>query len=251
MSSCAGFASLPGSSRRRPSSSSASALAEVRRRRGLAPARRWCRSSRCAFLAPAVVGLLIANRQPRNRIAWILLLGPLALTMQLPLALVLERGLGAADGPGALATALRVADRGRRTSSRTVGCSRAAWRWVGLFGVVSFVGFMALALLDPEPVRGRGRVRPEPASRTTPSASGSLDHRRIWVPFWLGILATPHRRRRRDDPPASAVDRGRAAADDVARLVGCADSARTRPVRARRLDDLRRSSTESSSPSSC
>ena len=30
-----------------------------------------------AFLAPSVVGLLIANRQPRNSIAWIMLLGPL------------------------------------------------------------------------------------------------------------------------------------------------------------------------------
>ncbi len=38
-----------------------------------------------AFLAPAVVGLLIANRQPRNRIAWILLLGTLALTIQVPI----------------------------------------------------------------------------------------------------------------------------------------------------------------------
>ena len=38
-----------------------------------------------AWLAPAVVGALIANRQPRNRIAWILLLGSFGLTVQVPL----------------------------------------------------------------------------------------------------------------------------------------------------------------------
>ena len=38
-----------------------------------------------AILAPVVVGLLIANHQPNNRIAWILLLGPFAVTLQLPI----------------------------------------------------------------------------------------------------------------------------------------------------------------------
>ena len=33
-----------------------------------------------AFLAPPTVGLLIALRQPRNEIAWIMLLGPLPIS---------------------------------------------------------------------------------------------------------------------------------------------------------------------------
>jgi len=45
-----------------------------------------------AFVAPATVGLLIAIRRPRNRIAWILLLGPFAMTIQLPLGLALGIG---------------------------------------------------------------------------------------------------------------------------------------------------------------
>ena len=45
-----------------------------------------------AFLVPPAVGLLIANRQPRNVIAWILLVGPLAMTVQVPLALALGKG---------------------------------------------------------------------------------------------------------------------------------------------------------------
>src|SRR6266545_1840951 len=36
-----------------------------------------------ALLAPTVVGLLIAIQQPRNRIAWILLLGSFAPSLQL------------------------------------------------------------------------------------------------------------------------------------------------------------------------
>ena len=45
-----------------------------------------------AFLMPATVGLLIAIHQPRNRIAWILLVGGLVPTLQLPFAVLLGEG---------------------------------------------------------------------------------------------------------------------------------------------------------------
>jgi signal transduction histidine kinase len=140
-----------------------------------------------SFLAPAVVGLLIANRQPRNRIAWILLLGTLALTIQFPIGVLEGAGwrlqMDRALWPLLYAWPIAVTfvfPNGRFLTPR--------WRWVGLFGVFSFAVFMSQALLDPTPFEG------EDASVANPIVDNAvgqwlLDHA-VWVPFWLGILAT-------------------------------------------------------------
>ena len=76
MASCADSASPPGRSRWRPACSSPSARSASRTR---SPIFRPPTSLLVivAFLAPTTVGLVIAIHQPRNRIAWILLLGAL------------------------------------------------------------------------------------------------------------------------------------------------------------------------------
>ena len=140
-----------------------------------------------AFLAPAVVGLLIANRQPRNRIAWILLLGAFALTFQLPLVVVLSEGwtlqLDRALWPLLYAWPIAVTyvfPDGRFLTPR--------WRWVGLVGALCFVGFMAGGVLDPLPFEG------EDASVVNPIAGNAVGEWLvdfpIWVPLWFGILGT-------------------------------------------------------------
>lgn len=141
-----------------------------------------------SFLTPSIVGLLIANRQPRNRIAWILLLGPLALTVQVPLAIALGTGwanqMDRATWPLLYAWPIAVTfvfPTGRFLTRR--------WRFVGLCGVFCFVGFMTIAMLDPEPFEG------EDVTISNPLAGNQVGdwlagHAYIWVPFWLGILAT-------------------------------------------------------------
>ena len=140
-----------------------------------------------SFLAPAVVGLLIANRQPRNRVAWILLLGTLVLTVQFPIGVLEGAGwrlqMDRAIWPLLYAWPIAVTfvfPNGRFLTPR--------WRWVGLFGVVSFVGFITVALLDPEPFEGKDASVPNPIAD---NAVGQwvVDHGG-WVPFWIGILAT-------------------------------------------------------------
>ena len=185
-----------------------------------------------AFLAPAAVGLLIANRQPRNGIAWILLLGALALTLQLPLALALGEGwslqMERATWPLLYAWPIAVAfvfPNGRLLSRR--------WRWVAGAAVVSFVGFMAIAHVRPGAVRRRRRRgtrtrwrqrrRGDLARRRRRRGSGSV--------LWLGILASLFAGAARDHAPASPVERDRAPADDVARLGGRAHPARPAHLR--------------------
>jgi signal transduction histidine kinase len=140
-----------------------------------------------SFLAPAVVGLLIANRQPRNAIAWILLLGAFSLTVQFPIGVLEGAGwrlqMDRALWPLLYAWPIAVTfvfPNGRFLTAR--------WRWVGIFGVVSFVGFTVNALLDPGPFEGDDASIPNPLAG---NAVGQwlLDHA-VWVPFWLGILAT-------------------------------------------------------------
>jgi signal transduction histidine kinase len=143
-----------------------------------------------AWLAPAAVGVVIANRQPRNRIAWILLLGSFALTVQVPLSLALGEGWGLQMGralwPLLYAWPIAITfvfPDGRFLTPR--------WRWVGSFGVISFVGMMAIAMLDPEPFEG------DDASVANPLADNAVSAWMedtglwlIWVVFWLGILGT-------------------------------------------------------------
>jgi signal transduction histidine kinase len=140
-----------------------------------------------ALLAPVVVGLLIANRQPRNVIAWIMLLGPLPLTMQAPVWLLFGRGwmlqIDRAIWPLLYAWPIAIAfvfPNGHFLSRR--------WKWVAAFGAVAFGGFMTLALLDPAPFEGEdARVRNPLAGNAvgealTPDVA-------LWV-FLLGMLGT-------------------------------------------------------------
>jgi len=143
-----------------------------------------------AWLAPAAVGVVIANRQPRNRIAWVLLLGSFALTVQVPLSLALGEGWGLQMGralwPLLYAWPIAITfvfPDGRFLTPR--------WRWIGAFGVISFVGMMAIAMLDPEPFEG------DDASVANPLADNAVSAWMedtglwlIWVVFWLGILGT-------------------------------------------------------------
>ncbi len=143
-----------------------------------------------AFLAPAAVGALIANRQPRNRIAWILLLGALALTVQLPLALVLSEGwtlqMDRALWPLLYAWPIAVTyvfPDGHLLSRR--------WRWVAGAGAFSFVGFMALALFDPEPFSGDDASVPNPlAENRVGTWLNESGVGLIWVLLWVGILGS-------------------------------------------------------------
>ena len=140
-----------------------------------------------AFLAPATVGLLIANRQPRNRVAWVLLLGAVLLTVQLPLGLVLGRGwtlqADRALWPLLYAWPIAVAfifPTGRFLSSR--------WRWVAVVGATCFAAFMAQGMLDPEPFTGEDTSIPNPLLGN--AAGEWLLANPIWVPLWFGILGT-------------------------------------------------------------
>jgi signal transduction histidine kinase len=148
----------------------------------------WVRLPVClVFAVPAVVGLLVANRQPRNRIAWILLAGSFLLTLQLPLGVLLGTGwtlqMDRALWPLLYAWPIAVTyvfPTGRFLTPR--------WRWVGLFGAICFTGFMAQALADPLPFEG------EDASVANPLAGNAIGEwlvdYPIWVPLWIGTLAT-------------------------------------------------------------
>jgi signal transduction histidine kinase len=141
-----------------------------------------------AILAPAAVGLLIATRLPRNRIGWILLLGALVIAA-LGLNVTVQPAAGwslqadRATWPLLYAWPIAVAylfPDGRLPSRR--------WRWVAATAVTSFVVFMALALLDPEP------FEPPDAAVHNPLAGNRVGEllagTGIWVPFWFGILGS-------------------------------------------------------------
>jgi signal transduction histidine kinase len=143
-----------------------------------------------AFLAPATVGALIAFRQPRNRIAWILLLGGFVLTLQLPVALLIGEGwslqMDRALWPLLYAWPIAVTyvfPNGRLLSRR--------WRWVAGAGATCFLSFMSLALVDPTPFEGEDASIRNPlagnAVGTWLDESGVGD---VWVVLWLGILAS-------------------------------------------------------------
>jgi signal transduction histidine kinase len=143
-----------------------------------------------AWLAPAVVGLLIALRKPDNVIAWILLLGALALTVPVMLAFVVGHGwslqIDRATWPLLYAWPIAVTyvfPDGRLLSPR--------WRWVAGAAVASFVCFTTIALLDPEPFYGDDASVPNPMAGNAVGewfASSPLGW--VWVVFWLGILGS-------------------------------------------------------------
>ena len=139
------------------------------------------------FLTPAVVGLLIANRQPRNRVAWILLVGAVLLTLQLPLGVVLGEGwtlqMDRALWPLLYAWPIAVTyvfPNGRFLTRR--------WRRVGLVGAVCFAGFMTQALFDPTPFVGEDATVSNPIAGNV-VGEWLLDYP-IWVALWFGVLGS-------------------------------------------------------------
>jgi signal transduction histidine kinase len=143
-----------------------------------------------AFLAPATVGLSIAIRQPRNRIAWIMLLGSLVLTVPLMAVLVLSEGwqlqIDRASWPLLYAWPIAVAyvfPNGHLLSRR--------WRWVVGGAVVCWLGFLTVALLDREPFYGDDATTPNPLANN--AVAGWVEDAGLsWsvYVFWAGILAS-------------------------------------------------------------
>jgi signal transduction histidine kinase len=143
-----------------------------------------------AFLVPPTVGLLIALRQPRNVIAWILLLGGLPILVTVPLALVLSEGwilqLDRANWPFLYAWPIAVAyvfPNGHLLSRR--------WRWFVGVALVCWAGFLTIAMLDPEPFYGDDASVPNPLADN--AVAGWIEDTGfwwIWVVFWLGILGS-------------------------------------------------------------
>jgi signal transduction histidine kinase len=142
-----------------------------------------------AILAPTAVGLSIATRQPRNVIAWILLIGGFLCASQWG-DIVFGPGwalqTGRSTWPVLYAWPIAVAfvfPNGRLLSPR--------WRWVAAGAIVSFVGFTAIALTDPS------RFDPPDAHVHNPLAGNAVGTwlvrtglQYLWIPLWLGILAS-------------------------------------------------------------
>jgi len=136
-----------------------------------------------AVLAPTVVGLAIALRQPRNTVAWILLVGALAAS---PWAeLVGSRGwslqIGRAAWPLLYAWPIAVTfvfPDGRLLTGR--------WRYAAGVGAFCFVGFTSVALFDRSAFGHPEEAVPNPMAHVV------FPHwlAWIWVPLWLGILAS-------------------------------------------------------------
>ena len=132
-----------------------------------------------ALLAPTVVGLLIALQLPRNRIAWILLLGSFAPSVQLSAEQLFGAGWSLqserATIPLLFAWPVAVAfvfPNGRLLSRR--------WRWVAGAAVVSFGLTVAMKMFDPAAIEPPNQAHPKPCSRQPPrgghratTASGS------------------------------------------------------------------------------
>ena len=175
-------------------------------------------------VAPAIIGLLIAIRQPRNMIAWLLLVG--ALSTSQAYALIPDHGwslqVGRASWPLQYAWPLAVAfvfPDGRLLSRR--------WRRVA---IAEHVQLRRLPdhrddrLTAVRPARRRAcRIR-LPASRTLAVLSW------IWVPFWLGIFGTLIAAAVAIRLQAAPLDGHRAHADALDRVGAVHDPPRRSPV---------------------
>ncbi len=136
-----------------------------------------------AVLAPAAVGLAIASRQPRNTIAWILLVGAfLAGTWP---EVVGSRGwsLQIARAAWPLLYAWPIAVAFVFPDGRLLG---RRWRYVAGVGAFCFVGFMSVAMFD------RSAFDHPDENVPNPMAHVIFPHwlEWIWVPLWLGILGS-------------------------------------------------------------
>jgi signal transduction histidine kinase len=140
-----------------------------------------------AFLSPTVVGLLIAFQLPRNRIAWILLLGALLPCLQLPA----EQVVGAAwsfQSEAATIPLLFVWPVAVALVFPTGHLLSRRWRWVVGMAVVSFGLMIGLKLFDPEPY-------PPPNDDIRNPVLGNpfgqfIVDTGLWIPFFLGVIAT-------------------------------------------------------------
>jgi len=140
-----------------------------------------------AFLAPTVVGLLIALQQPRNPIAWILLLGSFVPTLQLSAEQLFGAAWSfqseAATLPLLFAWPVAIAfvfPNGRLLSRR--------WRWVAGAAVVSFAATILLKMFDPAPI-------PPPNDAIRNPVLGNrfgelIESTGLWIPFAVGVLAS-------------------------------------------------------------
>ena len=140
-----------------------------------------------AILSPAVVGLLIALQLPRNRIAWILLVGAFLPALQVASEQLVGAAWAfqteAATVPLLFAWPLAVAfvfPNGRLLSPR--------WRWVAGVAIVSFGFTIGLKLFDPEPYPAPNE---DIANPVLGNAVGEfIVDTGIWIPFAVGVLAS-------------------------------------------------------------
>ena len=143
-----------------------------------------------ALLVPTGVGLAIAIRQPRNVIAWILLVGALAIVAMTGPDIVFTDGwalqVGRATWPLLYAWPIAVTyvfPNGRFLSRR--------WRYVAIAGALSFVGFMTIAMFDPEPFYGDDASVPNPmAGNAIGEWLNDSGVGLVWVVLWVGILGS-------------------------------------------------------------
>jgi signal transduction histidine kinase len=142
-----------------------------------------------AVLTPTAVGLLIALRRPRNVIAWIMLVGALLVALE-PVDFLVSQGwalqTGRATWPVLYAWPIAITyvfPDGHLLSRR--------WRWVAGAGVTCFLGFISVAMLDTEPFETPYESVPNPvAGNTVAEWVSSSKFGLVWIPLWLGILAS-------------------------------------------------------------
>jgi len=141
-----------------------------------------------ALMAPAVVGLRIANEMPRNRIAWILVIGAFLPALQISA----EQLVGAAWAmqterattyPLLFAWPVAVAfvfPNGRLLSRR--------WRWVAGAAALSFVVVLGVGIVNPFAFDPPNAAIPNPLYG---NAVGEwIDRTGAWIPFSIGLLAS-------------------------------------------------------------
>jgi signal transduction histidine kinase len=140
-----------------------------------------------ALLAPTVVGLLIAIQQPRNAIAWILLLGSFAPSPQLSAEQLFGAGWALqserATIPLLFAWPVAIAfvfPNGRLLSRR--------WRWVAGAAVLSFGLTIGMKMLDPAPIEPPNQAIPNPVLGNR-LGEAIVDYG-LWIPFAIGVLAS-------------------------------------------------------------
>jgi signal transduction histidine kinase len=137
-------------------------------------------------LTPTFIGLGIVLRRPRNVIGWIMLVG--GLTVIGPLVgeiLGNPWGLQASRAMWPLLYAWPIAiayvfPNGHLLTPR--------WRWVAGAAVGCFATFIALAMFDPSPFDSPDASVRNPLLHNR--VGEALDGTGIWIPFWIGILAS-------------------------------------------------------------